>query len=245
MVSTLSTAPRGSIVLLQACAHNPTGVDPTEDQWKTIAQVLKDHGLIPFFDCAYQGFASGSLSRDNFAIRFFSDQGFDMFIAQSFSKNLGLYGQRVGCFHFVASPGLNAQDTITRVQSQLSALQRTIISNPPIYGAKIASIILNDEELLVDWRGDMRTMSGRIIKMRHSLKQALTELRTPGDWSHITRQIGMFAYTGLSEAQVLELRNKWHVYMTEDGRMNMAGLTTGTVNYFAQAIDDVVRRAAQ
>lgn len=243
--STLSTAPRGSIVLLQACAHNPTGVDPTEDQWKEIARVMKDRSLIPFFDCAYQGFASGSLSRDNFAIRHFVNQGFDMFIAQSFSKNLGLYGQRVGCFHFVASPGSDAQQTAKRVQSQLSALQRTIISNPPIYGAKIASIILTNEELLIDWQRDMRVMAGRIILMRESLKQALTELRTPGDWSHITRQIGMFAYTGLSEAQVLELRHKWHVYLTEDGRMNMAGLTTNTVSYFVQAVDDVVRRVAQ
>lgn len=241
MISTLKSAPAGSIILLHACAHNPTGVDPTPEQWKEIAVVLKEKKLFPFFDCAYQGFASGSLSQDNFAVRYFIEQGFELVIAQSFAKNFGLYGERAGAFHFVTSPSANAQDIVKRVASQLAILQRSEISNPPIYGAKIASIVLNDKQLFSDWEDDLKTMSGRIKDMRTSLKSELDRLQTPGTWDHITSQIGMFSFTGLTEAQVLEIRNKWHVYMTKNGRISMAGLNTSNVKYFAEAIDDVVR----
>jgi aspartate aminotransferase, cytoplasmic len=241
MLSTLKSASPNSIILLHACAHNPTGVDPTEAQWKEIAQVMKSMQLFPFFDCAYQGFASGSLSTDNFAIRHFIDQGFGMVIAQSFAKNFGLYGQRAGAFHFVAAPAGDAKDVTKRVASQLAILQRSEISNPPIYGARIASIVLNDEGLFADWEDDLRTMSGRIIAMRKALKSELDRLQTPGNWDHITGQIGMFSFTGLSEKQVLELRSKWHVYLTKNGRISMAGLNDGNVKYFAEAVDDVVR----
>jgi aspartate aminotransferase len=244
MLSTLRQAPQQSIVLLHACAHNPTGVDPTEDQWKDIAQVIYGNSLIPFFDCAYQGFASGSLSRDNFAIRHFTDLGIDMLIAQSFSKNLGLYGQRVGCLHVVVAPEVAATDAIKRIASQLSLLQRSEISNPPIYGAQIASTVLNSTSLFEEWQVDLRKMADRIMQMRKSLKDELDHLQTPGQWGCLVRQIGMFAYTGLNKAQVLELRHKWHVYMTEDGRISVAGLNTRNVKFCAQAIDDVVRRVS-
>ncbi len=241
MISSLQSAAKGSIILLHACAHNPTGVDPTQEQWKEIAEVMRARSLFPFFDCAYQGFASGDLAEDNFAIRYFVDQGFEMVIAQSFAKNFGLYGQRAGAFHFVASPVDGAQDTVKRVSSQLAILQRSEISNPPIYGAKIASIVLNDKDLFAEWEEDLRTMAGRIVEMRKSLKAELDSLKTPGNWDHITSQIGMFSFTGLNEAQVMELRSKWHVYMTKNGRISMAGLNTGNVKYFAEAMDDVVR----
>ncbi|KAI1619036.1 aspartate aminotransferase [Exophiala viscosa] len=241
MLSTLKSAPQGSIVLLHACAHNPTGVDPTQDQWKQIAEVVRSNKLFPFFDCAYQGFASGDLAKDNFAIRYFVEEGFELVIAQSFAKNFGLYGERAGAFHFVASPGSSAQDVVKRVGSQLAILQRSEISNPPAYGARIASIVLNDEALFKQWEEDLRTMSGRIIEMRKSLKAELDKLDTPGKWDHITSQIGMFSFTGLTEAQVLGIREKWHVYMTKNGRISMAGLNTNNVKYFAEALDDVVR----
>ena len=242
LVSRLESAPRGGIILLHACAHNPTGVDPTPEQWKSIAQVMKARGLFLFFDCAYQGFATGDLTQDNFAIRYFVEQGFELLIAQSFAKNLGLYGQRAGALHFVAAPGPKAQDLVKRTASQLSILQRSEISSPPIYGAEIASIILNDKRLFSEWEKDLRTMSGRIMAMRQALKQELDRLKTPGQWDFITRQIGMFTFTGLNRDQVIELRLKWHVYMAETGRVSMAGLNTGNVRYFAEAIDDVVRR---
>jgi aspartate aminotransferase, cytoplasmic len=241
LLSTLSSAQPGSIILLHACAHNPTGVDPSEDQWKQIASVMRQRKLFPFFDCAYQGFASGNLAQDNFAIRYFIEQGFEMIIAQSFAKNFGLYGERAGTFHFVAAPGPNAKDVAKRVASQLAILQRSEISNPPAYGARIASIVLNDPDLFAEWERDLKTMSGRIIDMRKALKSHLDKLQTPGTWDHITSQIGMFSFTGISEAQVMEIRKKWHVYMTKNGRISMAGLNEGNVEYFAKSLDDVVR----
>lgn len=244
MISTLKSAPESSIVLLHACAHNPTGVDPTQDQWKQIAAVMKERQQFPFFDCAYQGFASGSLSTDNWAIRYFVEQGFELLVAQSYAKNFGLYGERAGCFHFVTSPGSHAQDTTARVASQLAILQRSEISNPPAYGARVASTVLNDPQLFSEWEGDLRTMSGRIIEMRKALRSKLEEMQTPGKWNHITDQIGMFSFTGLSEAQVMALREKYHVYMTKNGRISMAGLNTHNVDYFAKAVDAVVRETS-
>lgn len=244
MIGTLSSAPEGSIILLHACAHNPTGVDPTQEQWKKIAAVMKQRRQFPFFDCAYQGFASGSLAQDGWAINYFVEQGFELMIAQSYAKNFGLYGERAGCFHFVAAPSSSAVDETTRVGSQLAILQRSEISNPPAYGARIASLVLNDPKLFAQWEEDLRTMSGRIIEMRKALQSKLEELKTPGTWNHITDQIGMFSFTGLSEKQVGQLREKFHIYMTKNGRISMAGLNTGNVEYFAKAVDSVVRETS-
>lgn len=213
MVSTIKSAPKGSIILLHACAHNPTGIDPTQDQWKQIAEAVRSGSHFPFFDCAYQGFASGDLNRDAWAIRYFVDQGFELCVAQSYAKNFGLYGERAGAFHWVSAPGAQAQDESKRVASQLAILQRSEISNPPIYGAKIASTVLNDETLFAEWKEDLKTMSGRIIEMRKAVKGLLEKKGTPGTWDHITSQIGMFSFTGLNEKQVGILREKWHVYM--------------------------------
>lgn len=208
MTRTLNSAPKGNIVVLHACAHNPTGVGPTDDEWKEMAKIMKSNDLFSFFDSAYQGFATGYLSQDNFAVRYFVEQGIQLVIAQSFAKNLGLYGERAGAFHLVASPGPDASSTVDRVASQLSILQRSEISSPPIYGAQIASIILNNPRLFIEWEADLLTMSGRIKKMRKCLKEELDRLQTPGTWGHIVNQIGMLSFTGLSPAQVLELREK-------------------------------------
>ncbi|KAK8210153.1 Aspartate aminotransferase, cytoplasmic [Zalaria obscura] len=243
MRSTIESAPEGSIILLHACAHNPTGVDPTQDQWKELATLMKQKSHFPFFDCAYQGFASGDLNRDAWAIRYFVEQGFELLVAQSYAKNFGLYGERAGCFHFVTSPGAEAKDTVSRVGSQLAILQRSEISNPPAYGARIASLVLNDADLFAQWEENLREMSGRIISMRQALKKHLDELKTPGTWDHIVDQIGMFSFTGLSEKQVLKIREEAHVYMTKNGRISMAGLNTKNVKYFAEAVDKVVREA--
>lgn len=155
---------------------------------------MKSNDLFPFFDCAYQGFATGYLSQDNFAVRYFVEQGIQLVIAQSFAKNLGLYGERAGAFHLVASPGPGASSTVDRVASQLSILQRSKISGPPIYGAQIASIILNDPRLFIEWEADLLTMSARIKKMRKCLKEELDRLQTPGTWGHIVNQIGMLSF---------------------------------------------------
>ncbi|KAF2725935.1 PLP-dependent transferase [Polychaeton citri CBS 116435] len=238
MLGGLKSAPEGSIVLLHACAHNPTGVDPTRDQWKQIAAVMKEKGQFPFFDCAYQGFASGSLDDDAWAVRFFVEQGFELLVAQSYAKNFGLYGERAGCFHFVTS---ETSETATRVGSQLAILQRSEISNPPAYGARIASIVLNDPKLFAEWEDNLREMSGRIIDMRKALRSKLEEQGTPGTWNHITDQIGMFSFTGLTEDEVQKMRDDFHVYMTKNGRISMAGLNTNNVEYFANAVDSVLK----
>ncbi|KAF5011339.1 hypothetical protein FDECE_2514 [Fusarium decemcellulare] len=238
---TLQSAPERSVFVLHACAHNPTGVDPTQEQWVEIARIMKEKNHFPFFDTAYQGFASGDLVRDAWAIRYFVEQGFELVVAQSFAKNFGLYGERAGCFHAVTSPANDASTAITRIASQLAILQRSEISNPPLYGARIVSTVLNDADLFAEWEENLRTMSGRIISMRDALRSKLEELGTPGTWNHITDQIGMFSFTGLSESQVLKLREEFHIYMTKNGRISMAGLNDNNVEYFAKAVDKVVR----
>lgn len=241
MIKAIQNADEGSIIVLHACAHNPTGVDPTQEQWKKIAEIIKTRKHFPFFDTAYQGFASGDLAKDGWAIRYFIEQGFELCIAQSYAKNFGLYGERAGCFHFVTSPGSDAEATVTRVASQLAILQRSEISNPPAYGARIASLVLNNKELFAEWEANLKTMSGRIIDMRNALRSKLEEMGTPGTWNHITDQIGMFSFTGLTESQVMKLREDSHVYMTKNGRISMAGLNTHNIDYFAKAVDKVVR----
>ncbi|RPB26061.1 PLP-dependent transferase [Terfezia boudieri ATCC MYA-4762] len=239
LIEALETAPEGSIILLHACAHNPTGVDPTREQWMKIAETVAQKKHFPFFDCAYQGFASGDLENDAWAVRYFAEAGFEMCVAQSYAKNLGLYGQRAGCFHFVT----HTEETKGRILSQLEILQRSEISNPPAYGAKVASTVLNDKALFREWEDNLRTMSGRIIEMRQRLYNKLVELGTPGGWTHITKQIGMFSFTGLTEAQVRRLKEEFHIYLTNNGRISMAGLNTRNVDYFAEAVDKVVRGA--
>ncbi|OTA00503.1 aspartate/other aminotransferase [Trichoderma parareesei] len=240
MTAAISAAPDRSIILLHPCAHNPTGVDPTLDQWKQLAVIIREKKHFPFFDCAYQGFASGDLARDASAVRYFIEQGFELVVAQSFAKNFGLYGERAGCFHFVGAPAADAAETVTRIASQLAILQRSEISNPPLYGARIASTVLNDPQLFSEWEENLKTMSGRIIDMRKALRSKLEELETPGTWNHITDQIGMFSFTGLTEPQVKKLREEYHIYMTKNGRISMAGLNTHNIDHVAQAIRKVV-----
>jgi len=238
LMNCLKTAPERSVFLLHACAHNPTGVDPTKEQWSAVADVMLEKGHYAFFDCAYQGFASGDLEQDAWAVRHFVERKVPLLICQSFAKNAGLYGERVGALHVVSKD----EETANRVRSQLSVLQRSEISNPPSYGARLISLILNNAELYAEWRGDIATMAHRIIDMRKELYRHLTEvLKTPGNWDHIMNQIGMFSFTGLNPAQAKAMVEKAHIYMTGNGRISMAGLNTGNVGYVAESIDRAVR----
>jgi len=239
-VEDLKKAPEGSVILLHACAHNPTGVDPTQEQWKILADVIKSRNQVPFFDCAYQGFATGSLERDRFAMEYFANQGFEMFIAQSYAKNFGMYGERVGCFHTVCKP-----ETSEAVRSQLKLVARPMYSNPPSYGARIVTTVINDPELFNEWKDNLLTMSGRINQVRDLLFKELKALNTPGTWDHILNQIGMFTYTGLSESQCDRLTNEFHVYLLKSGRISMAGINTHNVSYLAKAINAVVTGKAK
>ncbi|KAJ2346619.1 Aspartate aminotransferase, cytoplasmic, partial [Coemansia sp. RSA 2618] len=239
MLADLRAAPRGQIFVLHACAHNPTGIDPTPSQWEQIADAMEERGHFPFFDCAYQGFATGNVDRDALAIRLFVDRGFELFVAESFAKNMGLYGERTGCLHAVVA----GADRVGAVGSQMNRLSRATISTASAYGAKIAGTVLKDKELYSEWLENMQAMSSRIMQMRKLLRARLEKLQTPGDWSHVTSQIGMFSFTGLKPGQVERLRNEFHLYMTDDGRISVAGLNTGNIDYVAMAIDAAVRGA--
>ncbi|KAF5100283.1 hypothetical protein DV451_002634 [Geotrichum candidum] len=237
LIGTLSSANRGDIVLLHACAHNPTGIDPTKEQWAQIADVCDERGLYPFFDCAYQGFASGNLNNDAWAVRYFVNRGLELLVCQSFAKNFGLYGQRVGALHVVFADSATKKAAAT----QLELLQRAEISNPPAYGARIVSRILTNAELFSEWERDLLTMANRINDMRIALRKHLEQLGTPGTWDHITSQIGMFSFTGLQSYQVERLVEEFHVYLSKNGRISMAGLNESNVEYVAKSIDAVVR----
>lgn len=239
MLQDLKQAPKGSVVVLHACAHNPTGADPSRDDWRAILDVVCQGGLIPFFDTAYQGFASGDLDDDAFAIRLFDKAGIDMFIAQSYAKNLGLYGERVGTLTIISS----SPDPIKDIRVQLQLIIRATYSSPPLHGAQIVKAILSDPNLFDEWKQELTNMSNRITKMRRLLHDALVSNGTPGSWEHITSQIGMFSYTRLSKEQVHFLREQRHIYMTADGRMSMAGLTEDTISYVADAMRDAIKDA--
>ncbi|EAT84981.2 hypothetical protein SNOG_07515 [Parastagonospora nodorum SN15] len=232
MVADIKAMPKGSIILLHACAHNPTGVDPTEDQWVKIADAVKAGDHFPFFDMAYQGFASGDTNKDAFALRHFIKEGLYPVLCQSFAKNMGLYGERVGAFSVVCE----SADEKKRVDSQIKILVRPLYSNPPVHGARIASEILNDPSLNKQWLGEVKGMADRIITMRALLKENLEKLGSKHDWSHITSQIGMFAYTGLKPEQMDALAKEHSVYATKDGRISVAGITSENVGRLAEAI---------
>ncbi|KAF2154306.1 putative aspartate aminotransferase mitochondrial precursor [Myriangium duriaei CBS 260.36] len=232
MVEDIKKMPKGSIVLLHACAHNPTGVDPTAEQWKAISEAVKQGEHFPFFDMAYQGFASGDTDKDAFALRHFIQEGHRPALCQSFAKNMGLYGERVGAFSIVCADAAEKK----RVDSQIKILVRPLYSNPPVHGARIASTILNDAELNKQWLGEVKGMADRIIKMRALLKGNLEKLGSSHKWDHITDQIGMFAYTGLKPEQMDSLAKDHSVYATKDGRISVAGITSDNVGRLAEAI---------
>jgi aspartate aminotransferase len=236
LVEDLSAAPEGSIVLLHACAHNPTGVDPTPEQWEQIRQLVRSRSLLPFFDSAYQGYASGSLDKDAHAVRLFVADGGELLMAQSYAKNMGLYGERVGALSIIC----RSADVAGKVESQLKLVIRPMYSNPPLHGASIVATILRSQELFHEWTIELKAMADRIITMRQELFDALQARGTPGDWSHIIKQIGMFTFTGLNKEQVAFMTREYHIYMTSDGRISMAGLNKKNLPQLADAIHAAV-----
>ncbi|VFQ64432.1 unnamed protein product [Cuscuta campestris] len=237
MLEDIKSAPNGSFFLLHACAHNPTGVDPSEEQWKEISHQFKVKGHFAFFDMAYQGFASGNTEKDAKAIRIFIEDGHPVGCAQSYAKNMGLYGQRVGCLSVVCDDAKQA----VAVKSQLQQLARPMYSNPPVHGALIVSTILGDPELKKLWLREVKGMADRIIGTRAALRESLEKLGSPLSWEHVTNQIGMFCYSGLTPEQVDRLTNEFHIYLTRNGRISMAGVTSGNVGYLANAIHEVTK----
>lgn len=243
MIQTLRQhAEPNDVILLHACAHNPTGLDPSQDQWREIADLCEEKKMFVVFDAAYQGFASGDMDIDAWAMRYFvSKPSIEMAVCQSFSKNMGLYGERVGALHIVVSrlapsPALVSSAAL----DHLIEYQRGDISMPPRFGATIAERVMTSPETRAMWISDLAAMSGRMKTMRNALYDELVRLGTPGDWSHIIEQTGMFSYTGLTEVQVAILQEDYHVYMLPTGRASLSGLTTKNVDYAARAIHAVV-----
>jgi aspartate/tyrosine/aromatic aminotransferase len=236
MMDVIGKAEKGSIILFHACAHNPTGIDPTKEQWKEIAKMMKEHELVPFLDSAYQGFATGDLDNDAYAIRLFADEGLQFLVAQSCSKNAGLYGERVGALHIVCQDA----ETAAKVLSNVVLDIRGMYSNPPLQGARIMGRILNNPAHFAEWKVELAMVSKRLQDMRKLLYDALVANKTPGNWEHILKQIGMFSYTGLTEKQCLWLMKERHVYLLKSGRMSMSGINTKNVGYLATAIHDAV-----
>ncbi|GFO05201.1 aspartate aminotransferase [Plakobranchus ocellatus] len=236
MCEDLMAAPPKSVVILHAVAHNPTGVDATKEEWAQILHVCRERELFVLFDIAYQGFATGNLDEDAWAPRYFADQDMDLFVAQSFSKNFGLYNERIGNLAVVSKDA----SKLPEIRSQMEITIRVMWSNPPNHGARIVATVLNNKAYYEDWKGQIRTMSDRIMKMRHELTDNLKKLGTPGNWDHIVKQIGMFSYTGLSAKQVEYMLSK-NVFMLGSGRISIAGLTPKNVAYVAKCMDEAVR----
>ncbi|XP_053601257.1 aspartate aminotransferase, cytoplasmic isoform X2 [Plodia interpunctella] len=238
LIEDLRAAPENSVVLLHACAHNPTGIDPTHEQWEKIADIMEERKLFPFFDSAYQGFASGDLERDAWAVRHFLRRGFELVCAQSYAKNFGLYNERVGNLAIVVKDA----KYVPAIKSQLTWVVRGMYSNPPAHGARVVARVLADNQLFDEWRSHIKAMSARVIDMREALRAELVKLGTPGTWEHIVKQIGLFSYTGLNQRQVEYLVQEYHIYLLSSGRINICGLNPGNVQYVANAIHDAVTK---
>ncbi|GFG15836.1 aspartate aminotransferase, chloroplastic [Aspergillus udagawae] len=238
IISTLQLkATEGDVVVLHGCAHNPTGHDFTKDQWKAIANVCEQKKLIPFFDLAYQGFATGDLAEDAWSVRhFFRNTSLEILVAQSFSKNFGLYGERVGALHVVC----RTEVARSKVHNMLRRLSRAEITTPPINGARIVAKVLGDKDLEQQWQNDLFHMRDRMRSMRERLVKALRKRQTPGSWDHILTDIGMFSMACLQPAQIRALKDEYHIYLLPSGRISMTGLTKHNVEYVAQAFHNVI-----
>ena len=255
MIAAIEKAEANTVILLHACAHNPTGMDLTPADWERVCKVFeakqaKGETLIPFFDCAYQGYASGDLEKDAFSVRLFLKHNMPLIVAQSFSKTMGLYGERCGCLHIrCGSP-----ETKAKVHSQLSAIIRATYSNPPGHGVKIATAILTNPAHYQSWLHDLAVMVDRLKAMRFALRESIEAAQAKynaehpdkpltNQWNHVTDQQGMFSFTGLNQTQVEYMVNKHHIFLTGNGRISIAGLNTSNVKRVGEAVVDAVANA--
>ena len=234
----LRAAEAGTIVILHACCHNPTGYDITPEQWDEIVQVVKSRGLTAFLDMAYQGFGHG-IAQDGAVIGKFVAADVNFFVSTSFSKSFSLYGERVGALSVVCKD----KEEAGRVLSQLKIAIRTNYSNPPTHGAAVVAAVLNTPALRQQWEEELGAMRVRIKQMRQALVEGLQAAGVKADMSFITRQIGMFSYSGLSKEQMVRLRNEFGVYGTDTGRMCVAALNSGNISYVCASIAKVLAAA--
>ncbi len=235
MLADLNAAAPGTIILLHACCHNPTGYDITGAQWDQVIAVVKAKNLVPFLDMAYQGFGNG-ITEDGAVIGKFVAAGLDFFVSTSFSKSFSLYGERVGALSVLCA----SKEEADRVLSQLKIVIRTNYSNPPIHGGAVVAAVLGSPELRAMWEKELAAMRVRIKAMRQKLVDGLKAAGVQQDMSFITTQIGMFSYSGLTKNQMVRLRSEFGVYGTDTGRMCVAALNSKNIDYVCQAIAKVV-----
>ncbi|HJV26137.1 MAG TPA: amino acid aminotransferase [Aromatoleum sp.] len=226
----------GSIVVLHACCHNPTGADLSEAQWGEVVEACRERALVPFLDMAYQGFADG-IEPDAVAVRLFSASGLQFFVSSSFSKSFSMYGERVGALSIITA----GKDESARVLSQVKRVIRTNYSNPPIHGGAVIAAVLNSPELRQMWEDELAGMRDRIRAMRVGLVESLKGAGVAQDFSFVIQQRGMFSYTGLSAAQVEQLKNDFGIYAVSTGRICLAALNSRNIDYVAKAIASVVK----
>jgi aromatic-amino-acid transaminase len=232
----LNELPAGSIVVLHACCHNPTGVDLSREQWATVLEIVRARGLVPFLDLAYQGFAEG-LEADAYPARLFAEGMNPVFLSSSFSKSFSLYGERVGALSVVTASAEEAM----RVLSNLKRVVRTLYSNPPTHGSQIVATVLGNPQLRALWDRELGAMRDRIKAMRKRLVDSI-QSRAPGtDFRFVLEQRGMFSYSGLTREQVRRLREESSIYAIDTGRICVAALNSKNVDYIADAIAKVIR----
>lgn len=236
MLSALDAAPAGTVVVLHACCHNPTGYDLTPAQWTKVVEVVKARGLVAFLDMAYQGFGEG-IAEDGAVIQQFLAAGLDFFVSTSFSKSFSLYGERVGALSVVCA---SAEETV-KVLSQLKIVIRTNYSNPPTHGAQVVATVLSTPALRAQWEEELAGMRVRIKQMREALVAELQAAGITDDLSYVTRQKGMFSYSGLSAEQMQRLRSEFGVYGVDSGRICVAALNSKNLKPVAAAIAAVKR----
>lgn len=236
MLKALGETAAGDVVVLHGCCHNPTGIDPSPEQWQAIADTLAGRGVLPLIDFAYQGFGRG-LEEDAAGLRVMARPGCELLVASSFSKNFGLYSERVGALTVVAADAENA----ARAQSQIKTVIRANYSNPPEHGGAIVQTILSDPGLRSQWEVELAAMRDRINGMRKLFVTTLEAKGVNADFSFITSQLGMFSFSGLNKEQVERLKKEFAVYIVGSGRINVAGMTSGNMDRLCTAIAAVMR----
>ncbi len=235
LLEDLNEVKEGDCVLLHACCHNPTGIDPTFEQWQQISKLLADKKALVFFDCAYQGFGNG-IDEDTLAIRYFATQHPNLMIASSYSKNFGIYSERAGAFSMI-TPDKNISQ---KCLSQIKNIVRRVYSNSPSHGAKIVALVLSNKELYELWRSEVDQMRERITKMREKMVALLKEKAPNHNFDFILSQKGMFSFTGLTSEQVDLLKKHFAVYAVKSGRFNIAGINEKNIVTLCDAIAEVV-----
>jgi aspartate/tyrosine/aromatic aminotransferase len=235
LLAAVSTLPSGSVVLLHGCCHNPTGVDLEPRHWTALADIMESRGLLPFVDLAYQGFGD-DIERDVVGLRILAERVPELLLAISCSKNFGLYRERTGALAVVAS----SPDAAAAIATHQARIARRLYSMPPDHGAAVAARVLADPKLRADWIREVAEMVARMKSLRALLAGRLSALRPELDFGWLTRQRGMFSLLGLDDARVTALREKHHIYMPPDGRINIAGLSDGNVDYVARAVAGLI-----